>query len=101
MVHLDQLLANSPVECMAGNRVVELKPIGASKGNVVRRAVERYGDRAAYLALGDDRTDRDLFRALPENGISIQVGNGPPIADIRLPTPADARRVLAALLHGD
>jgi trehalose 6-phosphate synthase/phosphatase len=101
MVHLDQLLASSPVECIAGTRVVELKPIGASKANVVRRAAERYGDRAAYLALGDDRTDRDLFRALPEGGVSIQVGHGPPIADIRLSTPAEARRVLLSLLGGD
>jgi trehalose 6-phosphate synthase/phosphatase len=100
MVHLDQLLANSPVECIAGNRVVELKPIGVSKADVVRRSFERHGAKAAYLALGDDRTDRDLFAAMPEGGISIQVGNGPSIADLRLPNPAAARTVLTTLLNG-
>jgi trehalose 6-phosphate synthase/phosphatase len=100
MVHLDQLLANLPVECIAGNRVVELKPIAAGKGHVVRRAVERYGAKAAYLALGDDRTDQDLFRAVPEGGVTIQVGDGPAIADLRVRSPAEARAVLASLLDG-
>ena len=101
MVHLDQLLANSPVECIAGNRVVELKPIGINKGEVVRRSLERHGDKAAYLALGDDRTDRDLFDALPEQGISIQVGNGLPIANLRVPSPTEARQLLTSLLNGE
>jgi trehalose 6-phosphate synthase/phosphatase len=100
MVHLDQMLANSPVECIAGNRVVELKPIGANKGDVVRRVVERLGTKAAYLALGDDRTDRDLFLALPEEGVSVQVGNGPPIAELRVESFTEARHLLAGLMNG-
>jgi trehalose 6-phosphate synthase/phosphatase len=100
LVHLDQLLANSPVECIAGNRVVELKPIGANKGDVVRRAVERIGPKAAYLALGDDRTDRDLFHALPPEGVSVQVGNGPAIAELRVESYSDARQLLSGLVNG-
>ena len=51
---------------------------------------------ALIVALGDDRTDEDLFAALPPSAIAIHVGPGPSLAAFRLTNVADARRVLAA-----
>ncbi|MFN7145088.1 MAG: bifunctional alpha,alpha-trehalose-phosphate synthase (UDP-forming)/trehalose-phosphatase, partial [Myxococcota bacterium] len=63
--HLGVLLANAPVEVLAGNKVVEVRPHGVDKS----LALTRVRSGAALLALGDDRTDDDLFAALPDGGV--------------------------------
>lgn len=37
------------------------------------------------MAIGDDTTDEDMFRALPPHGISIKVGSFSPTAKYRIP----------------
>ena len=37
------------------------------------------------MAIGDDTTDDDMFRALPEGGVSIKVGDYSEAAQFRLP----------------
>ena len=34
-LHLNQLLSNQPVEILAGNRVLEIRPYGVHKGGIV------------------------------------------------------------------
>jgi trehalose 6-phosphate synthase/phosphatase len=50
------------------------------------------------VAIGDDRTDEDLFAALPEGGVGIHVGPGPSVAELRLRDPEACRALLAGLL---
>ena len=50
------------------------------------------------LAIGDDRTDEDLFAALPPDAITIRVGPGPTRARFRL--EGVAARAIAAALAG-
>jgi trehalose 6-phosphate synthase/phosphatase len=76
--------------------VVELRPIGTGKARVARRLDTR---GASILALGDDRTDAELFAALPDDALRVQVGAGPRIADLRLPDPRAARTLLWRLLQ--
>jgi len=47
---------------------------------------------------GDDRTDEEMFTALPRTGISIHVGGGASLATHRLRDPQAVRAFLAALL---
>jgi trehalose 6-phosphate synthase/phosphatase len=49
--------------------------------------------------MGDDRTDEDLFAALPEGSISVHVGPAPSRAALRLPDVRAARALLASLLE--
>ena len=49
------------------------------------------------VALGDDRTDEDLFAALPPDGVAVHVGPGSSQAATRLADTAAARRLLQAL----
>jgi trehalose 6-phosphate synthase/phosphatase len=51
------------------------------------------------VAFGDDRTDEDLFAALPEGALSVHVGGKPSRAMCRVSDPAEVRKVLAALLE--
>ena len=59
---------------MQGDKVVEIKSPDCTKGSEVERllAAERYD---FILALGDDTTDDDMFRALPPEAVTVKVGN--------------------------
>ena len=50
------------------------------------------------VAIGDDRTDEDLFAALPKGALAIHVGPQVSKAEIRLEGVTEARRLLADLL---
>ena len=87
-----------PVEVVAGSRVLELRARGTDKSVVVHALRERGELTDAVLALGDDTTDIDLFAALPEHAVTVQVGDVPLPARWRVGTPADARALLERLL---
>ena len=58
---LQELLGDAPVEIIAGARVIELRPCGVNKGTIVPPLVAAMPAEALIVALGDDRTDEDLF----------------------------------------
>jgi trehalose 6-phosphate phosphatase len=80
------------LEILPGNRVLELRPRGIHKGLVARSLLERIepaGLDESLVAVGDDRTDEDLFLELAGRGLTVRVG-GPTLrtaAARRLPTP--------------
>jgi len=96
-LHLSALLTNAPVELLQGDRVVEVRPHGVNKGRVAMRVAERAPPGALFVALGDDRTDEDLFAALPEGSIALHVGPNESRATLRLPDPRAARVFLEGL----
>jgi len=55
---------------------------------------------ALVVALGDDRTDEDLFAALPEGAIAIHAGGRPTRAGYTVGGPSEVRTLLAALVEG-
>jgi len=76
--------------------VLEVRQRGINKGVVVADLLEA-APGAAFIALGDDRTDEDLFHALPVGGIGIHVGTGRSAARYRLPDVPAVRALLARL----
>lgn len=57
-----------------GHKVFELLPVGtAHKGTAVERLAKRLGGPLC-MAVGDDLTDEDMFRAIRERGITVRVG---------------------------
>jgi trehalose 6-phosphate synthase/phosphatase len=97
-LHLNQLLSNQPVEILAGNRVLEIRPHGIHKGRIVPPLPAEKLARTAVLAIGDDRTDEDLFGALPPEAITIRVGPGNTRARFRLEGVAAVRALLQSLV---
>jgi trehalose 6-phosphate synthase/phosphatase len=97
---LYEVLAGSPLEVLSGDKVVEVRPRGVHKGRMVASAIDGLAPGTLVAAFGDDRTDEDLFAALPEGSISVHAGNKPSSATYRVDGPKEVRKVLAALLEG-
>jgi trehalose 6-phosphate synthase/phosphatase len=95
-LHLSALLGNVPAEILLGDKVLEVRPFGINKGLVVQRARAAH-DGAALFAMGDDRTDEDLFAALPEGSVAVHVGRSPTRAPLRIADVAAARSLLSAI----
>jgi trehalose 6-phosphate synthase/phosphatase len=95
--HLTETLANQPVQVIQGEKVVEARLQGVHKGAAAHKILAEH-PTDKVLALGDDRTDEDLFAAVPPEGYAIQVGYKPTHAPYRLPGYRDARALLGRLL---
>lgn len=53
------------------------------------------------LAVGDDWTDEDLFRVVPETAYSIKIGITQSYARFNLTGPADVLELLHDLVKGE
>ncbi len=97
-LYLSERLSNVPVEIIQGHKVVEIRPHGVNKGCVVGRALGDGSSDTLVVALGDDRTDEDLFAALPDDAVSIHVGAAESRARYRIADVTGAREFLRALV---
>jgi trehalose 6-phosphate synthase/phosphatase len=97
-LHLSTLLSNEPVEILLGDHVIEVRPHGLHKGRIVPSIVSALPAGGVIAAFGDDRTDEDLFAALPPGALAIHVGAGRSATTIRLADVSAVRRFLASLL---
>ncbi len=97
VLHLSALLTNAPVELLHGAMVVELRPHGVNKGRAVRTVLAGAPEKALVFAAGDDRTDEDLFAALPEGSIAVHVGASESRAPLRVADVSAMRALLEAI----
>jgi trehalose 6-phosphate synthase/phosphatase len=95
---LGPLAERQGLEILPGNKVVEIRPRSVNKGRIVAALVEELPERSIVVAMGDDRTDEDLFAALPADGIAIHVGPTPSRAPYRLRDVKAARAFLDRLI---
>ena len=76
---LQKLLLQTNMEVLDGSKVVEVRAKAANKGVAVSASLEG----ASYefvMAAGDDWTDEDKFRTLPEEAHTIKIGVRPTAA---------------------
>ena len=97
VANLEEMLAECELRAVRGQRCVEVKLAWANKSEAV--AFVEDGETAAEfrLAMGDDRTDEELFERLPAGSWTVHVGAGPSRARYRLPSPAAAVQFLQVL----
>jgi len=62
------------LQIIRGNKVIEIKSPLYTKGSEAKRLLST-GNYDFILAIGDDTTDEDTFRALPEYAYTIKVGS--------------------------
>jgi trehalose 6-phosphate synthase/phosphatase len=97
---LGDLLGNQPAEVLEGKKVIEVRMRGISKGMVAQRIQEEGTDGVVLVAIGDDRTDEHMFRALPPRAISIAVGRSSTAARFHVDDYRSVRRLLTAVVEG-
>jgi len=92
--------ANLNIVVQEGSKVIEVKDVAINKGRTALQWLSR-GEWDFILAVGDDRTDEDLFAALPEEAYSIRVGLGPSRARFSVLSHLDVRLLLKEMVHGE
>ena len=66
-----------------------------NKGKAAVLQVEKC-DYDFIIAFGDDFTDEDVFKALPDSAITIKVGSNVSAAKFYLRNPAEVRKLLTS-----
>lgn len=84
------------LETLRGNKVLEIKDPKFTKGTAAQEWLNEEYD--FILGIGDDTTDEDLFKALPEPAYSVKVGHGITAARLRVANHQDVVRLLNTLL---
>jgi trehalose 6-phosphate synthase/phosphatase len=95
--NLEQMLAETELRAYRGQKIVEVKPVWANKGEVLTRLADETGTPDFLFAAGDDRTDEDLFERLSETAWTVHVGTRQTRARYRVASPAELHALLARL----
>jgi trehalose 6-phosphate synthase/phosphatase len=95
---LGDALSNQPLEVMEGKKVIEIRVRGVSKRTVAQHVLANAAPGASIVAIGDDRTDEELFRALPASSLTIAVGRLGSCARFHVEDHRAVRQLLRAMV---
>lgn len=73
------LLNEYSLMLLEGNKVIEIKSSKYNKGTEIKKLLFNH-NFDFILAIGDDKTDENIFEIQPENIISIKIGTEPTLA---------------------
>lgn len=84
------------LQVLSGNKVIEIKNAEINKGKAARALLkeQRYD---FIMAIGDDATDEDTFRAMPTRAYTIRVGSTISAAQYYLRSYQEVRALLETL----
>lgn len=89
-------LGDEGLSILDGNKVIEIKPLNIDKGHAAHHWF-RDPDNDFIMAVGDDRTDEDIFEAAPDETWTIKIGSGPTAAKYALKNTVEMRDLLEAM----
>jgi trehalose 6-phosphate synthase/phosphatase len=95
---LGDALSNQPFQVLEGDKVIEVRLRGVSKAVVAQRVHADTSPDTLVVAIGDDRTDDELFRALPVSALTVAVGRRPTSARFRVDDYHAVRQILRVLV---
>ncbi|MDI6641750.1 MAG: bifunctional alpha,alpha-trehalose-phosphate synthase (UDP-forming)/trehalose-phosphatase [Elusimicrobiota bacterium] len=90
--------ANIDIQVLQGSKVVEVRCAGVNKGTAGMHFLSK-DEFDFILAVGDDWTDEDLFKILPEKSYSIKVGLTPSYAKFNLHNYKEVVQLLEQLVR--
>jgi trehalose 6-phosphate synthase/phosphatase len=97
MAYIMTFISNLDVQVLEGDMVLELRNAGVDKGVAAMHwLASRKPD--FILAIGNDRTDEDLFRVLPVSAYSIKAGLDPSYAKLNVTNSDDVIALLTRLV---
>lgn len=93
--NLQYLTSNMDIHIMEGNKVIEIKNAGINKGKAALKFLHRT-EHQFVIAFGDDYTDEDTFKVVPEDQYSIKVGFTSTDAKFNIKSPVEVRALLSS-----
>lgn len=96
--HLRMIMSDKGLQLMPGNKVIEFKSMEVNKGRAALNWMQHNNHPDFILALGDDHTDEDIFKSIPEDAYTIKVGSNISAARYYLRNPTEVRSLLNQLI---
>ncbi|MBW8686879.1 bifunctional alpha,alpha-trehalose-phosphate synthase (UDP-forming)/trehalose-phosphatase [Chitinophaga rhizophila] len=87
------------LQILPGDKVIEIKNVEINKGKATLAWLQERQFPFA-LAIGDDHTDEDIFKALPADAVTIKVGSQVSAARFYLRNHHEVRAFLRTLVAG-
>lgn len=97
--NLEYLIKDKALQILPGNKVIEIKNIEVNKGKAALTHMLKE-DYDFVMAIGDDHTDEDIFRALPDTSFTFKVGSNTSAARFYLRNTLEVRQFLQGLSSG-
>src|SRR5690606_15265323 len=95
--HLRYLTTNKTLQALEGDMVVEIKSAEVNRGKAARKRLHECPPDFV-MAVGDDWTDEDTSKVMPESAYTIQVGSTTSTAKFSVDSFKEVRGLLRNLL---
>ena len=95
--HLKYITTDKDLQVLEGDMVVEIKNSQVNKGKAAAAWMRKF-EADFHMACGDDWTDEDTFRNMPEQAYTIKVGTNSSVAKYRVENYLAIRELLTALV---
>ena len=96
--NLSHLTANTPLQVIDGNKVLEVRLQGIDKGLTALKMVKLL-DPDFIICLGDDTTDEDMFKALDDIAVTIKIGTQGTAAQYSIPSQLEVLPLLQQFVN--
>lgn len=96
--HLKYMARGHNLQVLEGNMVLEIKMPDINKGRAALNLMKG-NEHDFIMAIGDDWTDEDTFKALPKEAFTIRVGYSYTHADYHIKSHRQVRNLLAKLVQ--
>lgn len=97
MNNLKYLAGDKGLQLLPGDKILEIRNIEINKGKAALTLTQNH-NYDFIIAFGDDITDEDVFKALPENAITIKVGSNLSAAKFYLRNVTEVRKLLTSFI---
>jgi trehalose 6-phosphate synthase/phosphatase len=94
--NLYNLVRNTNLNIIEGNKVIEVRVGGVDKGTAAKKIFDLFPSDFA-IAVGDDKTDEDMFKALADKAVTMKVGSDLTAAQYNLTSHYEVIKLLQQL----
>ena len=98
MNSISQLITNTSLQVIDGNKVLEVRQSGVDKGTTAMKLLNNFQPDFIF-SIGDDATDEDMFNILNKKGFTIKIGNGATAANYNVLQQSEVLPILSKLIN--
>jgi trehalose 6-phosphate synthase/phosphatase len=96
--NLHHMVRNAHLNVIDGNKVIEVRNSGVDKGTITSKLLSG-GQYDFVMAIGDDKTDEDMFKVLDPSAYTIKIGQGHTLAKYYLADQKEVTKLLNDLVE--